>query len=389
MAEAQPDLQADSSWLAVPFLDRLPDARAIHLVRHPQLVIPSLLKIRLFEDVPPREIRPYAAFAYRHLPSCAPENWSTALERATQFYIGWNEAITKRRPDARIVRVEDAPDGILRAAEIEAHGDLYDNDHANTAGYTAPLMLEELPDMMRADLLALMEEYGYGPLEAQPWEARQVQVYWSVLLERNVHWRPASSLFRVAGNAALNGYNQIEMPYARTDDARNQIVKNFLMHSQHPDDTLVMLDNDHDHPENVVTELARRPEGVVAALAFRRSPPHDPLWFVRQDDGTLRQPAEWEEGLVYECDAVGTGAIAIKRRVFDALRDHGYRWPWFRYEYPDDRDGLMPSEDMYFCRICEESGIKVHVHTGVEIPHLFMTAADHKRWRRHLEDEEE
>jgi hypothetical protein len=131
-----------------------------------------------------------------------------------------------------------------------------------------------------------------------------------------------------------------------------------------------------------VSRLAAHGVGVVAGLFFRRSEPYDPLFFVRCSDGKLHAPIEWVQGL-YEVDAVGTGAIAVQRWVFGALEAAGYRWPYFRYTYPDDlgQTKKFPTEDIYFMEHCEAVGIKAYCDTTLESPHLTVGVIDSETWR--------
>lgn len=207
------------------------------------------------------------------------------------------------------------------------------------------------------------------------------KVYYAVLFERTLLGDAVDALLNVAAVAGVEGHVRITIPYTRTDTARNRLVSAFMQASESPHDTLVMLDADHVHPPDIVKRLARYPQGVVGALAFRRSAPHDPCWFVRAPDGRLRQPAEFEVGSLYECDAVGTGAIAIKRWVFERLAaEHGPAF--FKYEYLDG--GFSPSEDIYFARICEEAGIRHHVDTGLETPHIVNHAIALADWQAQM-----
>jgi len=208
-------------------------------------------------------------------------------------------------------------------------------------------------------------------------------IYWSVLWERNSPWEATDALLNLAMEAGQYGYIRIQMGYTRTDNARNRITRAFCRATDDPDAVVIMLDNDHKHPGGLLTRLASRPEDIVAALAFRRSPPYDPLFYVRDESGNLRQPAEWEPGAVYYCQAVGTGAIAIKRRVFTALEAAGFTWPWFRYEYPEG--DIHPTEDLYFCRLCEQAGVTVACDTGAVIPHLAVQEIDQTTWAGYMQ----
>lgn len=206
------------------------------------------------------------------------------------------------------------------------------------------------------------------------------KVYWSVLLERTIGDTANNSLLNVAMTCGGLGYTRISVPYMRTDAARNTLVKAFLeMPDPDPNDYIVMLDDDHDHPPNIVSQLVAHGVDIVSALAFRRSEPYDPIFFVRCADGKLHAPIEWVNGL-YEMDAVGTGAIAIQRWVFKALDAAGYHWPYFRYTYPDGMK-QFPTEDIYFMEHCEAIGIKAYCDTTLEIPHLTAGIIDSKTWQ--------
>ncbi|MFH1555136.1 MAG: hypothetical protein ABII76_09775, partial [Pseudomonadota bacterium] len=173
--------------------------------------------------------------------------------------------------------------------------------------------------------------------------------------------------------------------YTATDNARNHIVSRFLQMSRHPDDMLVMLDGDHLHPPDVVDRLASHPPGwgVVGALAFRRGPPHDPMFYFRDGRGELQQPAEDIDAVVYECDLVGSGAIGIRRWVFDKLDEAGYVWPYFRCQYVPGAQN-RPGEEIYFGKTCEIVGIKHYVDATVEIPHLATSAITRATWRSYV-----
>lgn len=207
------------------------------------------------------------------------------------------------------------------------------------------------------------------------------RVMWALLMERSIQAEAVAAMLDVAMVCGSNGYERIDLGYMRTDMARNLIVQGFLQHAKDPNDTLVMLDADHQHPAHIVPQLARVPAeiGVIGAMAFRRGGHCDPCWYVRGDDGELHAPMKWDEGKVYECAAVGTGAIAIKRWVFEKLDASGYKWPYFRYEYP--KAGAVPSEDIVFARACMAAGIPHHVDTGLMTPHLLTDVSDGRQWR--------
>lgn len=206
-----------------------------------------------------------------------------------------------------------------------------------------------------------------------------MKIFWAVLKERSVEEHVLDALFDVCSYSAGPDVYRISLPYMRTDNARNLCVDGFMGAPEpRPDDVLVMLDCDHIHPPNVVLRLAAHPYGVVGALAFRRSESSDPLFFM-EVNGKLTAPAHWEKGRVYECDFVGTGAIAIKRWVFQKLLDEGEQPPYFRIDYKLGQ-AISLGEDHTFAMLCKKYGIRHYCDTGLEIPHLRMELSTQESW---------
>lgn len=216
--------------------------------------------------------------------------------------------------------------------------------------------------------------------------AESFNVYWSVLLERAVQDTAVNALLTLAQRAGHLGFMRLVMPYQRVDVARNRFVSKFLEvtdNSGHPNpaDVLIMLDNDHNHPADLLERLVSHPTecGVVAAKAHRRGAPYDPVLFLRMEDGQLHSLADWEPEAKLIAGAVaGTGAIAIRRWVFDKLQAEGYGVPFFRYVYPDGQN--FPTEDMYFGKLCEKVGIPHYMDMTLEIPHLTTTEITGRTW---------
>jgi hypothetical protein len=197
-------------------------------------------------------------------------------------------------------------------------------------------------------------------------------VFWSMLFERYVSGELVGMMQDISAAAALSGAMHINIIPQRTDMARNTAVKVFRKYSTDAADVLVMLDNDHRMPFDVVPKLASQVDAehqVVGALAFRRSPPYDPCYFKRSADGQgLDLAVNFASKLEGPFLCVGTGAIAIRRSVFDALDAAGMPWPYFRYSYHEG-DEPQRSEDFEFSLLCEKVGIGHWVDTSFYIPH--------------------
>lgn len=122
-----PVAAADSSWLAVPFLDTLDRSRTALAVtyRPPEAVISSYRRLRFLED--PIH-RPFSSFALRHVPNMATELARHGpLSALEQFYRWLNDTALDHRPDvvyrpdrppwARLAELVDVdPDRLTAAA---------------------------------------------------------------------------------------------------------------------------------------------------------------------------------------------------------------------------------------------------------------------------------
>ena len=201
-----------------------------------------------------------------------------------------------------------------------------------------------------------------------------------VLLERSISH--ADKVFFPLIGIAQQGIPFLHVSYSRTDLVRNKMALRLL---QSDFTHLIMLDIDHIHPVDIVQRLmvnfARHPElMVVGGLNFRRGEPFDPCAYVQGDDGQFYPMAEWEKGLV-EVDAIGTGSIAISRKVFERIEP-----PWFWNDYSRVMEDVWPGEDMGFCKLLRDHVIKIHVDTTVTSPHLIDGVVEERSYRAYRED---
>lgn len=208
-------------------------------------------------------------------------------------------------------------------------------------------------------------------------------VYFAALKEKAMWEYPVDAIEAVCLRAGYKGYSRITYPSARTDITRNSLVKMFRHVSKEPDDFLVMLDYDMQHPVDIVEKLVAHNRPVVGALYMRRGAPYDPMVFFRDKYGNMTQPRTWEPRL-YKCSCVATGAMAIKCSVFDRLDAAGFNWPYFRYTYPPGN--VHPSEDLYFGEICERAKIETYCDMSIEIPHITVGLVTREAWQNWLAD---
>ena len=102
---------AESSWLAAPFVERLPPGTlVVHQVRHPLAVVRSNLRIGFFGE--PTD---YLDFARAHLPGL---ERGSPLAQAARYWVGWNALVerAKQRHGLAYVRLrlEDLDERSLR-----------------------------------------------------------------------------------------------------------------------------------------------------------------------------------------------------------------------------------------------------------------------------------
>ena len=159
---AESDLNADSSWLAAPFLDRLEDATVVHLVRHPKPTIDSFRRIGFFNPRMHRQHHHYAHFAQKHLPE-AWEYTNTRM-RAAHHYVAWNRMIEELAQDAIFHRVEDGGEVLIEKLEliIPEEGLYAETDYNHREGsIVSDVDLSDLWEPCKSMVAEIAEDYGY------------------------------------------------------------------------------------------------------------------------------------------------------------------------------------------------------------------------------------
>lgn len=138
------------------------------------------------------------------------------------------------------------------------------------------------------------------------------------------------------------------------ETSRNVLVRAML---DSGDDWLLFLDDDNVFAGDLLVRLLARNVDLVGGLYLRRDRPFSAIAYgERLEDGRfipLDLSAHGKDDLVPVL-AVGTGAMLVRRRVFEGMSD-----PWFR------RAEL--TEDLLFCLEC---GHQPHVDLGARVGHM-------------------
>ena len=174
----------------------------------------------------------------------------------------------------------------------------------------------------------------------------------------------------------------IEADVSPQDYKRNVIIEKFL---ESKCDTLVMIDDDMIINQTFLDLLGTPDYDIAGPLQYtmkaadpekdRLTPECFPCAFMIDHEGTGQMKPVWpaSNGPVAEVDLVGSGVIAIKRRVFEDVRmlhEDGHSPPaYFRNIWlPNGRRecGL----DIDFCRRAKALGYKIKVNWQAEVGHF-------------------
>lgn len=164
-------------------------------------------------------------------------------------------------------------------------------------------------------------------------------------------------------------------------------------------DTLLVLEQDHRFPRNLLARVAQYEDAVVGALYYTRMEPYWPVALVPKPD-FMDRPEVWRgqwEGIeltplwptledeyraqpgLHQVCAVGFGCVSIRR---DVLEDWPKNEPYFQNHY---EFGKWWTDDVWFCCRALQMGHDVFVDTEVELPHMGLRDVDYRTHRTHLE----
>lgn len=133
-------------------------------------------------------------------------------------------------------------------------------------------------------------------------------------------------------------------------------------------DKILFIDDDMITDVDLFEKLNRNDVDVVAALAFTRTAPHNPVIYsvtegyeptTNREYFINKVVRNYPKNKLFECDAVGFGAVLIKTKILEKMKKS-----WFM-------STTGSGEDIYFChKAKKEAGARIFVDTSVKIGHL-------------------
>jgi len=144
-------IQADSSYMAAPFLEDevLRDTIIIHLKRDPLKVISSFVKnLGYFKTLD----NPWEKFIYLHVPTIL--DFETPLERACEYYIKWNEMISKH--NVVVHKIEDNPNILFEKLNLSRLEKL-SNERNFFNNRKEDFQIEEIPNKFKERIYEIYE----------------------------------------------------------------------------------------------------------------------------------------------------------------------------------------------------------------------------------------
>ena len=155
---------ADSSFLAVPFMDEL-NAKIIHIYRNPLEVISSFHKDANFFDKNNKFFVDHRNIIYNAIPEI--KRYTNHLEKCVAYYVKWNELIEEKCKNKIHIKgkVEDLPNqqlfDFLNTSKTENY---FNNTKINTwKKRKTNIKFKDIKNKnLRKELEDIYERYGYN-----------------------------------------------------------------------------------------------------------------------------------------------------------------------------------------------------------------------------------
>jgi len=155
--------EAESSWLAVPWLDNyviIPeDCKIIHITRHPKDTIESLLDTGMLS----RYDNKYTQFAFRNMPRMRPEY--DPIINCAIWYVWWNRKIENTTRNVIRHKVEDDITNLFDRIGLPHNNKLFNNTKYNSRVSKKRRQVDLKEELSGKPilkyLLSMASEYGY------------------------------------------------------------------------------------------------------------------------------------------------------------------------------------------------------------------------------------
>ncbi len=138
---------------------------------------------------------------------------------------------------------------------------------------------------------------------------------------------------------------------------------------------LLWLDDDHTFPPDLACRLASHDQDMVSALYYGRTSPHYPVVYVKDPSEEYKHfPLIETPACLFEADAVGFGALLMRRDVFERVPA-----PWFTLDW-------KAGEDIAFCVKAKEHGVRIWCDGAYKLGHIgvppVITEADYLKFKQ-------
>ena len=170
--------------------------------------------------------------------------------------------------------------------------------------------------------------------------------------------------------------------------ARNMIARDTVdrinPHTGNKFTHLLWLDDDQIFNADMLLYLARNGHlDMVSAVYYCRVGAHLPVAYVKDDEPNIysHYPLIQIPETVFEIDAVGFGAVLMRRDVLDRVED-----PYFQFGTGDNHCG----EDIYFCTHAKQAGVRIWLDGSYRIAHIGEPEiVSHSTYLKYCEDNKE
>lgn len=122
---------------------------------------------------------------------------------------------------------------------------------------------------------------------------------------------------------------------------------------------ILWLDDDHTFPPDLACRLASHDKDMVSALYYGRTPPFFPVCYVKDPSEEYKHfPLVEPPACLFQCDAVGFGALMMRLDVFKRVPE-----PWFTLDW-------KAGEDIAFCVKAKQYGVEIWCDGAYKLGHI-------------------